>query len=56
MNLNNKKRITKDIVVYENFIDDDVAAKIIKILDIHAESGNISWMPIADQTPRKDSF
>jgi hypothetical protein len=47
MNLNNKNRITKDIVVYENFIDSDTAAKIIKILDKHAESETIKWMPIS---------
>ncbi len=47
MNLNNKKRITKDIVVYENFLDAETSAKIVKVLDKHAESGNISWMPIS---------
>ena len=47
MNLNNKKRISKDIIVYENFINDDVAEKIIQILNKHAESGNISWIPIS---------
>jgi len=47
MNLDNKKRITKDIVVYENFIDADTAAKIVKVLDKHAELGLITWMPIS---------
>ena len=47
MNLENKKRITKDIVVYENFIDEDTASKIIKVLDKHAEVGSISWTPIS---------
>lgn len=47
MNLLNKKRITKDIVLYENFIDEATAAKIIKVLDTHADSGTISWMPIS---------
>jgi hypothetical protein len=47
MNLNNKKRITKDIVVYENFLDSETSAKIVKALDKHAESGSISWMPIS---------
>jgi len=47
MNLNNKKRISKDIIIYENFINNDVAEKIIQILNKHAESGNISWMPIS---------
>jgi hypothetical protein len=47
MNLSNKKRITKDIVVYENFLDAETSAKIIKVLDKHAELGGISWMPIS---------
>jgi hypothetical protein len=47
MNLNNKKRITKDIVIYENFLDAETSAKIVKVLDKHAESGSISWMPIS---------
>ena len=47
MNLNNKNRITKDIVIYENFIDPQVAAKLVKVLDKHAELGTISWMPIS---------
>jgi hypothetical protein len=46
MNLENKNRITKDIVVYENFIDADTAAKLVKVLDKHAELGLITWMPI----------
>ena len=32
MNLKNKNRITKDIVVYENFIDAATAAKLVKVL------------------------
>lgn len=47
MNLNNKVRITKDIVVYENFLDAETSAKIVEVLDKHAESGSISWMPIS---------
>ncbi len=47
MNLKNKKRITKDIVVYENFIDPDQCAKMIKVLDAQAENAKISWMPIS---------
>lgn len=47
MNLNNKKRITKDIVVYENFIDAETSAKLVKILDKHVEVGKITWMPIS---------
>ena len=47
MNLNNKKRITKDIVVYENFIDNETCAKMIQALDAQAENGKMSWMPIS---------
>ena len=47
MNLENKERLTKDIVVYENFIDADTAAKLVKVLDKHAELGLITWMPIS---------
>ncbi len=47
MNLNNKNRITKDIVVYENFIDVETSTKLIKVLDKHAELGTINWMPIS---------
>lgn len=47
MNLNNKKRLTKDIVVYENFIDEDTSAKLIKVLDKHADTGKITWTPIS---------
>jgi hypothetical protein len=47
MNLENKTRITDDIVLYENFISADVAEKLVKVLDKHAELGSISWMPIS---------
>lgn len=47
MNLTNKQRINKDLVLYKNFIDPDTAAKLIKVLDKHADSGKISWMPIS---------
>lgn len=46
-NLNNKKRITKDIVVYENFISDEECKKMIQALDAQAESGKLSWTPIS---------
>lgn len=46
-NLNNKKRITKDIVVYENFLTPEESAKVIKVLDRVAENGTIAWMPIS---------
>jgi hypothetical protein len=47
MNLNNKKRITKDIVVYENFIEKEDCIKMIKVLDAQADNEKISWMPIS---------
>lgn len=47
MNLNNKKRITKDIVIYENFINSDTAAKLVRVLDKHAEIGKLTWTPIS---------
>ena len=47
MNLANKKRITKDIVVYENFISKEDCKKMIQALDSQAENGAISWMPIS---------
>ena len=47
MNLNNKTRLTKDIVIYENFIDDETASKLIKVLDRHADSGKLTWTPIS---------
>ena len=47
MNLDEKKRLTKDIVLYENFISSETAEKLIKVLDKHAELGTISWMPIS---------
>jgi hypothetical protein len=47
MNLENKNRLTKDIVVYENFIDAETAAKLVKVLDKHAETGKLTWTPIS---------
>lgn len=47
VNLNNKNRLTEDIVVYENFITPEESAKIIKVLDKVAENGTITWMPIS---------
>jgi hypothetical protein len=47
MNLDNKIRLTKDIVLYENFLSPDVSAKLVKVLDKHAELGLITWMPIS---------
>lgn len=47
MNLQNKTRLTRDIVVYENFIDAETASKLVKILDRHAAVGKLTWTPIS---------
>jgi hypothetical protein len=47
MNLENKIRLTKDIVLYENFLSPETSAKLVKVLDKHAELGLINWMPIS---------
>ena len=47
MNLKNKVRLTKDIVLYENFLTKEESEKIIQVLDKQAENGGISWMPIS---------
>jgi len=47
MNLTNKERITKDIVVYKNFISSADCTKMISVLDAQAENKKISWMPIS---------
>lgn len=47
MNLKDKQRITKDIVIYKNFISSEDCAKIIQVLDAQAESKKISWVPIS---------
>jgi hypothetical protein len=47
MNLSNKERITKDIVLYKNFLSKDDAKKIINALDSQANNGKMSWMPIS---------
>lgn len=46
-NLDNKKRLTKDIVVYENFLTAEEAAKVVRVLDAVASNGTITWMPIS---------
>jgi hypothetical protein len=47
MNLSNKNRLTKDIVVYENFLTPEESAKIIEVLDKVASNGTLTWMPIS---------
>jgi hypothetical protein len=47
MNLNKKTRLTQDIVIYEDFIDAETAAKLINVLDKHASLGRLTWTPIS---------
>jgi hypothetical protein len=47
MNLKDKQRITKDIIVYKNFISKKDCKKIIQALNAQADNGAISWMPIS---------
>jgi len=47
MNLENKVRLTEDIVLYKNFLTLDESAKIIKVLDKQAENKKINWTPIS---------
>lgn len=47
MNLNNKIRLTEDIVLYENFLTPEESAKVIKVLDAQANNEKISWTPIS---------
>jgi hypothetical protein len=47
VNLNNKSRLTKDIVVYENFLTPEDSSKIIEVLDRAATGGSLTWMPIS---------
>lgn len=47
INLNNKNRLTKDIVIYENFISLHTAKKLVTVLDRHAEIKKLTWTPIS---------
>lgn len=42
----NSKRLTKDIVVFENFLTDQECSAIIKVLEAQVVSEKLSWMPI----------
>lgn len=46
-NLNNKIRLTKDIVVYENFLTPEESSKVVNVLDKVAINGTITWTPIS---------
>lgn len=47
MNLDNKIRLTKDIVIFENFVSEDECKKMINALDAQAANGGLTWMPIS---------
>lgn len=47
MNLKNKNRLTKDIVIYEEFITKDIADKLIQVLNKHEKSEKLVWTPIS---------
>jgi hypothetical protein len=47
MNLNKKTRLTKDIVIYEDFVDAETALKLINVLDKHNAAGKLVWTPIS---------
>jgi hypothetical protein len=47
VSLENKNRLTKDIVVYENFITPEESAKIVSVLQNVASNGALTWMPIS---------
>ena len=47
INLNNPKRLTEDIVLYENFLTAEDAKKIIEIMEKQAESNKLTWTPIS---------
>lgn len=42
-----EKRITEDILVFEDFITEEECDKVIKILDKQTENGKLEWMPIS---------
>jgi hypothetical protein len=46
-NLNNKVRLTKDIILYENFLTNEESEQIIKVLDKQVENEKIIWSPIS---------
>lgn len=47
MNLNQIKRLTKDIVLYENFVSKEECQKMINAIDAQSDSGKMSWAPIS---------
>lgn len=47
MNLNNKKRINEDLVIYENFLTPEESAKVIEVLEKQVQTEKLSWTPIS---------
>jgi len=47
MNLNNKIRLTEDILLFENFLTEDESKKAIEVLDLQATNNTLTWMPIS---------
>lgn len=47
MNLNNKVRLTEDIVLYENFLTEKESIGVIKAIDAQAQNEKLSWTPIS---------
>lgn len=47
MNLSNPKRLTKDIILYENFLTPEESEKVIRVLDKAADSNKLTWTPIS---------
>lgn len=47
MNLSNNRRVTKDILVFEDFLSKEEALSMIHALDAQEKNGKISWTPIS---------
>lgn len=47
MNLNNKKRINEDLVVYEDFLTPEQSQKVIEAIEKQATVEKLSWTPIS---------
>ena len=47
INLNSPKRLTEDILLYENFLTADDAANVIRVMEKQVDSGKLSWTPIS---------
>lgn len=47
MNLKNKNRLTKDIVLYENFLTREESLKVVNVINKQMEKNKLNWMPIS---------